>query len=277
MQLNDKRVLLTGATGGIGHALCLSLVKAGCHLILVGRCQEKLDQLIEQLPASSNYLSIEADISTPEGINLIHTECQQLVDEGVHIDIMINNAGCNTFSYLNERSTNSIEQEIALNLSAPILLSHYALTWLSSKGIIVNIGSTFAAIGYPGYATYCATKAGLHRFTEAMQRELQYTGKQMLFIAPRATNTALNDQRVRGLNEALGNNTDSPRFVAQQVIKTLQAETKVSWIGWPEKLFVRINQLFPSLVARSIAKQNKVIHKSLLSGTNINHTLERRA
>jgi len=56
MQLNNKRVLLTGATGGIGHALCLSLVEVGCHLILVGRNQELLTQLIQQLPSTGDYL-----------------------------------------------------------------------------------------------------------------------------------------------------------------------------------------------------------------------------
>ena len=263
MKLKDKRVLITGATGGIGHALCRSLVSAGCHLILVGRTQSKLDQLIEQLPQTSNYLSIEADVSCSEGIKTVNNECLSYIDEGIHIDIIINNAGCNTFDYLTQRSIESIEQEIAINISAPIILSKYALTWLSSDGIILNIGSTFAAIGYPGYATYCATKAALHRFTESMQRELQGTGQQMLFIAPRATNTALNDQRVSDLNRALGNNVDTPELVAQAVLKTLQNEKKMAWIGWPEKLFVRINQLFPNLVAASIYKQKNIINDSL--------------
>jgi short-subunit dehydrogenase len=266
MQLKNKRVLLTGATGGIGHALCLRLTEAGCHLILVGRNQDMLTQLIQQLPSKGDYLSIEADISIPEGIRTLDKACLQFKDEGVNIDVVINNAGCNRFDYLKERDTDSIEQEIAVNLTAPILISKHALTWLSPKGIIVNIGSTFAAIGYPGYSTYCATKAGLHRFTEAMQRELQSSEQQLLFIAPRATNTALNDQRITDLNKALGNSTDSPEFVAQQVLNTLQSEKKISWLGWPEKLFVRINQLFPSLVTRSIAKQNTAIHKSLIVG-----------
>ena len=264
MNLKDKCALLTGATGGIGHALSICLAQAGCHLILVGRNQEKLDWLINQLPTSCNYLSIEADISSPKGIEIIHKECQQLIEEGIHIDIVINNAGCNSFDYLNQRSTESIEQEVAVNLVAPILLSKHALTWLSPKGIIVNMGSTFAAIGYPGYATYCATKAGLHRFTEAMQRELKGTHQQLLFIAPRATDTTLNDQRVTELNETLGNKMDSPEFVAQHVLKALQLEKQTSWIGWPEESFVLINELFPSLLARSIYKQKMTINKSLI-------------
>ncbi|ABM02792.1 short-chain dehydrogenase/reductase SDR [Psychromonas ingrahamii 37] len=263
MKLKDKRVLLTGATGGIGRALSLALVEAGCHLILVGREQAKLDQLIDDLPHSSNYLSIAADIGCAEGIKAVDKECQLYIQEGIPIDIVINNAGCNTFDYLTQRTLTSIEQEIAVNISAPMQLTKLSLTWLSYPGIILNIGSTFAAIGYPGYATYCATKAALHRFSEAMQRELKDTGRQVLFVAPRATDTDLNDQRVTALNKKLGNSTDSPKAVAKQILKTLQTEQKVCWIGWPEKLFVRINQLFPSLVASSIHKQKKHLNKSL--------------
>lgn len=263
MKLNNKRVLITGATGGIGNALCFALVEAGCHLIVVGRKQHKLNQLIKQLPETSNYLSIEADISISEGIHTINKEVKQLIQEGIGIDVIINNAGSNTFKYLNQRSHESIEQEIAINITAPILLSKYALSWLPSDGIILNIGSTFAAIGYPGYATYCATKAALHRFSEAMQRELQGTGQQVLFIGPRATDTALNNQQMRELNACLGNNVDSAEFVAQQVIQTLQQEKKMHWIGWPEKLFVRLNQLFPRLISSSIYKQKALLSKSL--------------
>ncbi len=263
MKLKDKRVLLTGATGGIGRALCLTLVEAGCHLILVGRDQAKLDQLIDELPQSSNYLSIAADISCPEGIATIDKECQLYIQEGIDIDIVINNAGCNTFAYLAQRTPTSIEQEIAVNISATIQLTKLSLTWLNHPGIILNVGSTFAAIGYPGYATYCATKAAIYRFSEAMQRELKDTGRQVLFVAPRATDTALNDQRMTDLNKKLGNNTDRPEAVARQILRTLQTEKKAAWIGWPEKLFVRINQLFPSLVASSIHKQKKHIDKAL--------------
>lgn len=263
MKLKNKRVLITGATGGIGKALCFALAQAGCHLIVVGRKQHTLNQLIEQLPESSNYLSIEADVSTAEGIRTIDEESNLLIQEGIHIDIVINNAGSSTFKYLNQRTESSIEQEIAINITAPILLSKHALSWLGPNGIILNIGSTFAAIGYPGYATYCATKAALHRFSEAMQRELQGSGQQILFIAPRATDTALNSKQVTELNKTLGNNVDSPEFVAQQVIQTLQQKKKMHWIGWPEKLFVRLNQLFPSLVSHSIYKQKAEIDKSL--------------
>ena len=71
------------------------------------------------------------------------------------------------------------------------------------------------------------------------------------------------------LNKALGNAIDQPQYVAQQVLLALQSEKKVTWIGWPEKLFVRINQLFPSLVSSSIYKQKNTIAKHLKRANNI--------
>jgi short-subunit dehydrogenase len=255
MDLKRKRILLTGATGGIGSALALQLAKQGAYLILVGRKQTKLDELKNSLENASEHLCIRADLAT-DGIETINAACLHWKDQGVHIDVVINNAGTNTFAYLAQQTAVDIARETQLNMLAPILLSRYAISWLKRPGIILNIGSIFSAIGYPGYSTYCATKAAIHRFSEALQRELTGTGIQVLYLAPRATDTKLNDQRVTDLNTLLGNTTDNPEYVASEIISTLKAETKYRWLGWPEKLFVRLNQLLPSVVSSSIRKQH---------------------
>ncbi|PSU50186.1 short chain dehydrogenase [Photobacterium frigidiphilum] len=255
MDLKQKRILLTGATGGIGSALAIQLAKQGAYLILAGRKQTKLDELKNSLENASEHLCIRADLEA-DGIETINTACLNWKDQGIYIDIVINNAGTNTFAYLAQQTAADITRETQLNMLAPILLSQHALSWLKRPGIILNIGSTFSAIGYPGYSTYCATKAAIHRFSEALQRELTGTGIQVLYLAPRATNTKLNDQRVTELNTLLGNKTDSPEYVASEIIATLKAETKYRWLGWPEKLFVRLNQLLPSVVSSSIRKQH---------------------
>ena len=118
------------------------------------------------------------------------------------------------------------------------------------------MGSTFGSIGYPGYATYCASKSGLQRFSEAMNRELDGTGIKVIYLAPRATHTELNSEAVKQLNRRLGNRSDQPEIVAQYVISMLEKEHNSKWIGWPEKLFARINQLLPSIVSRSIKKNS---------------------
>ncbi|MFG6245373.1 short chain dehydrogenase, partial [Vibrio diabolicus] len=87
------------------------------------------------------------------------------------------------------------------------------------------------------------------------------TGIRALYLAPRATETSLNSDAVNEMNRQLGNKTDSPQVVANHVVTMLEKEISAKWIGWPEKLFARINQLLPSVVSSAIRKQQETIHQ----------------
>lgn len=261
MQLKDKYVMLTGASGGIGQAIALSLAKKGAKLLLVARHTDRLKALIDTLPNPSEHQYLCADLTTPEGMKLLRNKSIEYLQHNNKFSVVINNAGTNQFRFLAQRDQASIQHEIDLNLTTPILVTQSALTWLERPGIILNIGSTFGSIGYPGYSTYCASKAGLHRFSEAMDRELDGAGIRVLYLAPRATNTELNSQLVTQMNQTLGNRCDKPQVVANHVVKMLTKEISAKWIGWPEKLFARINQLLPNLVTNSIRKQQETIHR----------------
>ncbi|WGW01684.1 SDR family oxidoreductase [Vibrio sp. YMD68] len=267
MKIKNSTILITGATGGIGQAIAIELAHSGAQLILVGRNEQKLMTLKASLPSENNHTVLIANITTSEGLDVINQYARNKhpgskhARQGQKIDALINNAGCNDFSLLSHKHSGQIEKEIQLNLIAPILLSQSALTWLNQPGIILNMGSTFGSIGYPGYTSYCAAKAGLHRFTESLDRELFSTGIRALYLAPRATKTSLNSDAVNEMNHQLGNQTDDPKIVAQHVVTMLEKEISSKWIGWPEKLFARINQLFPSVVSSAIRKQHKTIHQ----------------
>ncbi|MDO6705066.1 SDR family oxidoreductase [Photobacterium sp. 1_MG-2023] len=263
MDIKDKSLILTGACGGIGSEIARVLADAGAHLILVGRNISKLRALQLSLSEPSTHQALVADLNTQQGLDTIHHSCSQWQADGRAIHGLINIAGSNRFSSLLERKSDSIRDEIHLNLTVPILLSQQALHWMARPGLIVNIGSTFSAIGYPGYTTYCASKAGLHRFSEALDRELDGTGIRVLYLAPRATDTTLNSAIVTELNHHLGNQIDDPRWVANQLLLSLRNETPVRWLGWPEKLWVRVNQILPAAVAGAIRKQSATIRQFL--------------
>lgn len=263
MELTNKCIMLTGASGGIGQAIAKLLSDKGVKLILVARNQERLQQLKASLTRSEQHICLSADITTEQGMDQINQLVYQHKQSGGIIDALINGAGGNEFQYFAQRSISSLEQELRLNLISPILLSQSALGWLHRPGIILNIGSAFGSIGYPGYASYCAAKAGIHRFSEALDRELDGANIRVLYLAPRATRTEMNNAAVQSLNQQLGNKSDTPETVAQCVVDMLQKETTSKWIGWPEKLFVKVNQLFPNLVSASIRKQQSVIQHFL--------------
>lgn len=257
MIIKNSTILLTGATGGIGHSIAAELAGHGANLILVARNEEKLIALKNALTNPEAHDVLVADITTSAGQRAI----KELARKHNKVDALINNAGCNDFSLLSQKHPTQIEADIQLSLVAPMLLCQSALTWLNQPGVILNIGSTFGSIGYPGYTSYCAAKAGLHRFTEALDRELFSTGIRALYLAPRATQTSLNSDAVSEMNHKLGNKTDSPQVVAEHVINMLDKEISAKWIGWPEKLFARLNQLLPNVVSSAIKKQQQTIHQ----------------
>lgn len=260
MNLSNKRILLTGASGGIGQEIALSLEAQGAKVTLVARDEAKLLAIRDSLNCPNEHDILSADLVTNIGQEKVKAYAKQQAENGQAFSVVINNAGVNQFQFLSQRSPDSIEREMQLNLITPIALSQSALTWLERPGIILNIGSTFGSIGYPGYATYCASKGGLHRFSEALDRELDGSGIRVLYLAPRATKTELNNDQVVALNQKLGNKSDCPAVVAEHVSKILQSEKSMQWIGWPEKVFARLNQVFPKLVGASIRKQQETIH-----------------
>ena len=257
MDLQNKTIVLTGASGGIGQAMAKALANEGARLILVGRNTAKLKTLATTLPGEQRF--VEADLTTEQGRDTLGTYC---ANNGP-IDILINNAGGSAFALIEDQSDRAIEALIALNLSAPILLTKRLLPLLleAKNGGIVNVGSAFGAIGYPGFSTYCASKFGLRGYSEALRRELADSGLRVFYLAPRATNTAINSQKVAELNRQLGNAVDEPETVASALIKQLKNNQINCYVGWPEKFFARLNALLPRLVDSSLAKQLAVIRR----------------
>ncbi|MCS3790304.1 SDR family oxidoreductase [Aeromonas hydrophila] len=257
MKLEGKLVLLTGASGGIGEALAQELAAQGAHLLLHGRRASALERLRKELQHPERHQTVIADLGSPqERAKLLQ---HPALDEG--LDVLINNAGCNQFAWLEDQSSEQVERQLLLNVEAPIQLTRMLLPRLRKPAVIMNVGSSFGAIGYAGYSVYCASKFALRGFSEALGRELEGTGIQVLHFAPRATRTRLNSEAAYEMNAELGTHTDSPQDVAEEAVIALCNETRRSWLGWPEKLFVRLNGLLPGLVDRALAKQKPIIER----------------
>jgi len=254
MKLQDKQVLLSGATGGIGWAIAERLAQAGAKLLLLGRNETKLNQLQQALPGEHRV--VIADLNSTGGRAEVLQRCQQ-----TGLDVWVNAAGVLDFQLFDEQDGELVQQMLTTNLVSPILLAQSLLPLLRQRenSVIVNIGSIFGSIGYPGFAAYCASKFGLRGFTEALQRELADSGVRVLYLAPRATHTDLNSMAVTALNEALGNSVDSPHQVAQELMNLLAGSRNHHYMGWPERFFVRINGLFPGVVHQALVRKLAII------------------
>jgi len=252
----NEKFLITGATGGIGAALAKKLLQQGAKIVLHGRDEHKLSHLACKLDAT-NTDYIVGDLCDLNDIRHIAKRARQQGITG-----LINCAGTNQFSTFEAAD---IETTITTNITGTLLLCQALLGHLKKldSSWLVNIGSTFGSIGYPGYVCYCASKHAIKGFSEALKRELAGTGVKVLYISPRATATDMNSKIVNQLNHETGVNTDQVDDVANSIARAMCNNISRSQFGWPEKLQTRINAIFPSVVDAAINKQLPVINKYL--------------
>jgi short-subunit dehydrogenase len=254
MQLNQARILLTGASGGLGQDLARGLAGAGAAVLLAGRDAVRLAAIQAELGASAD--SVVADLTTAEGIAAANTAARAF-----GVNVLINNAGVGAFGLFDQQAWPTVEQVLATNLEAPLRLTHALLPWLKAQptAAVVNVGSMFGSLPYPGFAAYSAAKAGLRGFSQALRRELADTPVAVIHIAPRVIDTPLNTEAVNQLNRALKNNSDSSQAVAQQIVAALRHGKGEHHFGFPERLFAWLNGFAPALIDRGLAGQLAII------------------
>lgn len=278
MKIDRAKVLITGATGGIGAATVRELLRGGACVLMTGRSERALSIFAREVdPSGSSVGVIAADVSRPEDRREI-IEMARSWRGGVNV--LINNAGLSTPGMFDSISADDVEHAFAVNALAPMHLCRGLLPYLRHQPAahIVNIGSVFGAIGYPGQTVYSATKFALRGFSEALRRELADTSVRVHYLAPRATRTQFNGAAVESLNAELGVATDPPERVAASLRQLIESERAEAVIGWPEKLFVRINAVLPWVVDRSLVGQLPAIRQRLAepSATHV-HSLSRKA
>jgi short-subunit dehydrogenase len=261
MKATEMRALITGASGGIGRALATELHGRGASVLLVGRDMQTLASAAQELGGRSVRVDwCAADLATGEGRARV-VEAASRWDGG--INVLVNNAGLGEFGMLDELDDAAIERLFAINAIAPMQLTRALLPQLRAQpaGAILNIGSVFGSLGYPGFAAYSATKFALRGFTEALRRELADSKIGVHYFAPRATRTGMNTSAVDRMNAELKVAMDPPAQVAAAACSMLEAGKTSAVFGWPEKLFVRINALLPGVVDGSLRKQLPVIRR----------------
>lgn len=255
MRLEHRRCLLTGAAGGIGREVARELSRRGARLVLSGRRLEPLRELATEIGLSGGSAEVVVgDLLAPQGAEQIVQEALRLDPQ---LDLVLNCAGISHFGSFEHTPADTLEALLRTNVLAPMRLIQAALPALRLRehALVVNVGSIFGSIGFPCFATYSATKFALRGFSEALRRELAGSKVDVLYFAPRYTRTALNAGAVERMAQAVHMNQDEPAVVARALIQAIESNLRERYLGWPEKLFVRINALFPRLVDGALIKQ----------------------
>lgn len=254
MNLNNARILLTGACGGLGQELAVQLAGTGAKLLLAGRDRARLAAITSML--GNGHSNMSADLTSPEGIAEAVGAARAF-----GVNVLINNAGVGGFGLFDEQDWPTVSRILAINLETPMRLTQALLPALKAQpqAAIVNMGSTFGSLPFAGFAAYSAAKAGLRGFSQALRRELADSEVAVIHIAPRAINTPLNSEAVNALNRALKNHCDSPDAVARQVVSALSEGGGEHHFGFPEKFFAWLNGVAPALIDRGLADKLAVI------------------
>jgi short-subunit dehydrogenase len=222
MNIDGKRVLITGGSSGIGLALAHALLAKQAKVVITGRRPDGLAQAIQELRQThAPVWSVAADVATPDG--RAATLAQALEALG-GLDILVNNAGGVRAGRLENTPEAELQAMIDVDLVAPILLTRAALPALRASGdaMVVNIASGIALIGAPFYAGYAATKAGLARFGEALRRELKGEGIHVMTAYPAATDTPM--MRSNRAGPELGFAREPSAAVADAFVEGIEAD-----------------------------------------------------
>ena len=257
MQLNQARILLTGASGGLGQELARQLTQAGASVLLAGRDAQRLAMISAELAGQgARVSSVRADLNQPEGIAAAVGAAREF-----GVNVLINNAGVGAFGLFEQQQWATVEQVLATNLEAPMRLTHALLPWLKAQpaAAIVNVGSTFGSLPFPGFAAYSAAKAGLRGFSQALRRELGDSEVAVIHLAPRAIDTPLNSNAVNQLNRALNNHSDTTEAAARQIVAALRRGAGEHHFGFPERLFAWLNGFAPALIDRGLAGKLAIV------------------
>jgi len=254
MRLNGKRVILTGAAGGMGSILARLLAEREANCALIDADAEQLGTLCQQLPGA---VAVPADLSTADGC---HEATCQAISSLRGVDVLINLAGLMSFCTYEDEDINRLERLIRVNLVAPMTLSRAVLPAMLAQGggQIVNVGSMFGSIGFAYFTAYSASKFGLRGFSQALRRELADTNVSVTYISPRAVKTPINTSAIMKMNLATNTTMDEPDVTATKILHAIETGRKEAYLGFPESLFARLNGFWPSLIDTATRAQNRI-------------------
>lgn len=240
MQLQGKTALVTGGTDGIGAQLIRQLRDKGVTVITQGRNAERC-----AATRADGFEVIEADLSNQAGVDALVSAVA-----GRGIDILVNNAGAGADHDFRDPGLPDLaasDATIFLNLNAPIHLITALMPTLKSRGqaMVVNVTSGLAIAPRAGGPVYCATKAALRSYSQALRYQLKDSGVHVLEALPPVVETKLTAGR--------GNRKMAPDECARQIVSSMEDNADEANVGMV-KLLQLVHSISPALARRIMIK-----------------------
>lgn len=268
---NNKTVLITGASRGIGYELALLFAKNSYRLVLVSRSKDKLKEIQKYFTAvyRIEVIVIAKDLSLPNAAIEIFDELQ---DQKITVDVLVNNAGIGFFGNFNDADSLQISQIMQINIVALTELTKLILTGMviRKEGKILNVSSLAAFQPGPFMAVYYASKAYVQSFSEAIACELKGTGVTVTTLCPGPTKSGF-QSNVGSENSTISrlHLLSSAEEVAYYAYKELHAGKIIAIPGFLNTSIVFMAKIIPLKTgARIIRKLQELNRKDKFTKKN---------
>jgi 3-oxoacyl-[acyl-carrier protein] reductase len=196
MDFAGRVAVVTGGSRGIGLAIAAALVARGADVLATGRgdthfesAREELKR-VEAMPGSKRG-RVECAVADVRDFAQVERVLNRAADRFGGLDLLVNNAGIGTFCEVAQQTPEQWREVIDTNLTGVFLCCHAAIPHLRRRGggWIINISSLAGKNPFPGGAAYCASKAGLNAFSEALMQEVRYDGIRVSYVLPGSVRT----------------------------------------------------------------------------------------
>jgi short-subunit dehydrogenase len=253
----NKCIVLTGASSGIGRATALMLGRAKTKLFLVSRRRELLESLAREVKSTGGIAHIVAlDLSRSEHVHRMMREAHETLGR---IDVLINNAGFGYFGTVEHTPPDVVREIFALNFEAPLIASQLAIPLMRSQGSghIINVSSVAGKRGLPLTGIYSATKFALNGLSEALRVEVDDANIMVSTICPAGTRTEFGDAirkgDVTGSFKPLGH-SQSAEEVARSIVRFIERPKVEVYPYWAGRIFAWASTISPSLVDAVVSR-----------------------
>ncbi|MFO0925946.1 MAG: SDR family oxidoreductase [Gemmataceae bacterium] len=261
--IQGSRMVITGASSGIGRALATAAVKEGARVILAARSVDRLDALARELSAVSaaDVLAVPTDITVEADRRRL---LQAAVDHFGGLDVLVNNAGVASFGHFAASNEEILRQIMDVNFFGPAELTREAVPLLKEgrQPAVVNVSSMTGRRGTPAWPEYSASKFALCGLTEALRAEFARFDIDVLLIVPGLTNTELRQHMLlnTGRMKIAFDDGMAPEYVAATILNSLRTNRTETVVGSEAKWILRVNRWLPRLVDRLMARRVRQLY-----------------
>jgi NAD(P)-dependent dehydrogenase (short-subunit alcohol dehydrogenase family) len=217
MEIEGKRILVTGANRGLGRALALAFLGAGAGEVLAGARQPESLENLRETAQDVRLTLVRLDVTSEEDV-------QAAADLG-RVDILINNAGVCVYGSVLDVPMSDLQNEININYLGALLMARaFAPAMIAhGDGLIVNVASILAKVNLPALGNYCALKAALLSLSQAMRGDLASQGVRVITVLPGTIDT--------DMSRNFDGPKMSPEQAASEIIEAIRAERIETPIG----------------------------------------------